>query len=86
MCACVFSGSRDRKEVALTMIGGGPCEKLMTLNGNDRTAELFWRKRRSSGALKKKKAGLQELHFCQSLSMQCQNKRHIPEAGIREGG
>lgn len=53
------------------------------------TTELqscFGEREGSSGALKKKKAGLQELRFCQSLYMQCQNKRHIPEAGIREWG
>jgi hypothetical protein len=46
----------------------------MTKNGNDRVIELFWRKGRKQWSIKK--AGLQELHFCQTLYMQCQNKRH----------
>ena len=39
VCVCVFSRSQDRKEVVLTLIGGRPCEKLMTKN--DGIIELY---------------------------------------------
>ena len=87
LCVHVFflDHKIGRKWYSLT--GGRPCEELMTKKGNDRIIELFWRKRRKQLSIKKKStAGLQELCFCQSWYMQYQNKRHIPEAGIRAWG
>lgn len=79
VCVCVFPGSQDRKEIVLTLTGGRPCAKLMTKNGNDRMIELFWRKGKKQWSIKK--AGLQELCFCQTSYMQSPSKRRVPEQG-----
>ena len=83
LCVYVFFLDHEIGRKWYSLIEGRPREKLMTKNGKDR--KDFEEREGSNGALKRK-AGLQELGFCQSLYMQYQNKRHIPEAGIRAWG
>lgn len=46
----------------------------------------FEERKGSNGTFFLFKAGLQELCFCQTLYMQCQNKKHIPESGVEQKG
>lgn len=65
ICVCVFPQSQDRKEVLPIPIESRPREKLMTKNGNDRIAKLFWRKRKDT--IK---------HYKKTFHTQGLNKRH----------